>query len=223
MNQITRTDDLTQLVIQAQAGNGPARRAAFDRLAEHFQPVMYRHALGHLGDAHLAEDAVQEALLVAYTRIDQLRQPAAIAGWLRRIVITQCDRLTRSPQPPSEPIDAHWELAISEPSPETQLEADQIRQRVHSAIEALPAGEQDVTRAFYLNEMPQREIAAVLGLPLDTVKKRLQYARQHLRAFILAFDTALAEMVLPPGSQPVLQPVPIRDRPPAPRYSDYES
>ncbi len=71
------------------------RLAAFGRLVLRFQDMAYGCAYALLGNFHLAEDAAQEAFLTAYRRLGQLRQPGAFPGWFRRIVLSQCSRLTR--------------------------------------------------------------------------------------------------------------------------------
>jgi RNA polymerase sigma-70 factor (ECF subfamily) len=51
--------------------------------------------LALLGDSHLAEDVAQEAFVEAYRKLSALREPRAFAGWLRKIVLKHCDRITR--------------------------------------------------------------------------------------------------------------------------------
>ena len=53
------------------------------------------YAWSLLGDFHLAEDAAQEAFVVAFERLGQIEQPDAFAGWFRRIVWSACGRATR--------------------------------------------------------------------------------------------------------------------------------
>src|ERR1043165_3327702 len=48
-----------------------------------------------LGDAYLAQDTAQEAFVIAWQKLEQLREPAAFPGWFKRIVLSQCNRLTR--------------------------------------------------------------------------------------------------------------------------------
>jgi DNA-directed RNA polymerase specialized sigma24 family protein len=64
-------DELTQLVIRAQAGD----LDAFDVLVRRFQDMAVGYAYALLGDLHLAEDAAQEAFVGAYRNLGQLRAP----------------------------------------------------------------------------------------------------------------------------------------------------
>src|SRR5437763_10117781 len=90
---------------------------AFGRIVRRFQDMAVGYAASLLGDFHLAEDAAQEAFLEAWRDLPQLREPAAFAGWLRRIVFKQCHRLTRGRRLPTVPLEAAAALASPEPGP----------------------------------------------------------------------------------------------------------
>src|SRR5689334_12125737 len=69
--------------------------AALSELMRRFEEPAYRWAFDVLQDSHLAQDAVQEAFIAAYEHLDQLRDASAFPGWFKRIVLTQCSRMTR--------------------------------------------------------------------------------------------------------------------------------
>jgi RNA polymerase sigma factor (sigma-70 family) len=177
--------------------------------------MAFKQAYQTLRDTHMAEDAVQDAFLTAYLRIDQVRDPAAFPGWLRRIVMTQCDRLVRGVRPALESIEKRYDLATDKPGPETQVEVREIRRIVQAAVEALPEHERAVTEGYYMQGESQKEIAERLQVPVTTVKKRLQYAREHLRLLVrdinAVFDQAIADMLQAPP-EPERQPAYIRNR-----------
>ena len=89
--------DVDELIREAVDPDRPPaeRREAFGELVVRFQDMAFGCAYAVLGDFYLAEDAAQEAFITAWQRLDQLRAPGAFPGWLRRIVLTQCNRLTR--------------------------------------------------------------------------------------------------------------------------------
>ena len=175
-------------VRRAQSGDQAAREAAFERIVRDFRGMAYGLAYSRLSDSQLAEDAAQEAFLTAYERIAQLKDASAFPAWLRRIVLNHSDRLLRRQGPPLSSIDEQERLASAEPSPEAQFEARELRLRVRAAVAALPAIARDVTHDYYLRGDSQREIAERLNIPLATVKKRLQYARAHLRNLLTGFS-----------------------------------
>ena len=84
-------EERDQVIILAQRGD----KAAFESLVINYQDYAVAIAYGWLGDRELAGDVAQEAFLDVYHQLPQLRNPAAFSGWLRRIIIKQCDRITR--------------------------------------------------------------------------------------------------------------------------------
>jgi DNA-directed RNA polymerase specialized sigma24 family protein len=89
--------DVDDFVLTAADPDKPpaARREAFGELVIRFQDMAFACAFAVLGDVYLAQDAAQEAFIVAWQKLGQLREPAAFPGWFKRIVLTQCNRLIR--------------------------------------------------------------------------------------------------------------------------------
>lgn len=204
------------LVLRAQSGDQVERNAAFDHLVRDFEGMVYGVAYSRLSDSQLAEDAAQEAFLTAYKRIAQLHDVSAFPAWLKRIALTQTDRLLRRQGLALESVEQQDGLADAAPTPEAQLESLELRQRVRLAVAALPETARDVTRDYYLLGESQREISERLNIPLATVKKRLQYAREHLRNLLTGFSETLDRtMYGDPQPPKQLQPVYIsrRNRP----------
>ncbi len=197
--------DYAPLVMQAQVGDAQQRQSAFNELVAHFQKMAFYQAYRTLGDAHAAEDVVQEAFLTAYLHLDQLVEPLGFPNWLRRIVMTQCDRQVRRKK-------VEWgvwddeNMALADEGFEQEYELHDLQERVLLAVRALPDHERAVTEGFYLQGESTQELADRLQIPLTTVKKRLQYAREHLRAIVgglnAAMDQAIAE-ILPPAAPPL--------------------
>ena len=202
---------------RAKTGDEAERRAAFDMLARDFRGLAYRCAYGKLSDPQLAEDAAQEALLTAWQQISQLQDAAAFPQWLRRIVLNKADGILRR-QPINASMDEADALPSEAPTPEAALEAREMRQRLRLAVAALPAKERDLTRDFYFHGETQREISERLDIPLATVKKRLQYARERLRGLITGFSESLDRAIYGDPPQQEYQPayVTVRTRDPHP-------
>lgn len=176
-------DSYEQCIIEVQTAGitSPHAQEVFDTLIEQFQEAAFRWAVDALGDPLLAQDATQDAFLTAYRNIDQLREPRAFPGWLRRIVLTQCHRLTRGQHVVTRPLDDDADLVPESHDPAAEVEERERNERLRRAVDDLPEHERTVTELHYLTGLSQREIAEALGLPLTTIKKRLQYAREHLR------------------------------------------
>jgi len=170
--------NLTSTVEQAQAGD----LDAFGALVRECQDMAVRYARSLLGDAHLAEDAAQEAFVVAYRNLLDLRSPGAFPAWLRRIVFTRCDRITRRRQISAVPLDLAADVVTGNPGPDEAVEKREILDRVLKAIRALEERKAETAKLFYVDGYSQREVADFMAVPMATVKARLHAARQQLKA-----------------------------------------
>ena len=155
--------ELQALVRAAQDGD----KDAFGQVVRRFQDMAYASAYATVGDACLAQDIAQEAFLEAYLNLSQLRDPAASAGWFRRIVIANSHRQRRSQPVTTVPLEDVGSLYITLPDPALTLEETQLRQDVHSAIQRLPQSQRLVTVLFYVEGYAQQEIADYLELPVS--------------------------------------------------------
>mgnify|MGYP000932808922 CR=1 FL=1 len=165
------------------------RQDAFAEIVRRFQDMACASAFAILGDAHLAEDAAQESFLSAWRLMDNLREPDAFPGWFKSIVRTQCNRLTRNKRVPTVSWDTSPAAFAAAAAPSGTAGADPFRRaadadrdgRLHAALAALPEHERAAAVLYYLADYDQNEIAAFLGVPVTTVKKRLFTARRRLR------------------------------------------
>lgn len=159
------------LVLKAQAGDS----RAFGVLYGHCNPPLRRFAFRLCGDEQLAFDAVQEAWISLSSSLKKLEDPRAFRVWMYRTVRWRITDLVRKRGDVHQPLE-EAEVASVDESPElatsTQLGAH---------IRLLPDEERVTLVLFYLEEMKLTEIAAVLAVPVGTVKSRLFRAREHLR------------------------------------------
>jgi len=160
--------EFSQLVEAAQAGN----REAYAALVQRFQGMAYTMASRYVGNQHLAQDVVQDAIIEAFVHLPQLKEPSAFPGWFRQIVFRQCTRLLKQTTLPSSSLEA----ASPELVMQTEREAS-----VRSALASLPQHEQLVAALFYGRGYSYNEVSTLLKIPITTVKKRLYSARQKLR------------------------------------------
>jgi RNA polymerase sigma factor (sigma-70 family) len=160
---------------------GSEKSRAFGEIVRRFQDLAFACAYSVLGDFHLAEDAAQEAFLSAWRNLDQLRKPEAFPGWFKRIVLTQCNRLTRGKRLDTVALELVAEAPAAGPDPAAAYEGKERRAGILAAIQELPEHERMATLLYYIGDYSQSEIAAFLEVPVTTVKKRLFSARGKLR------------------------------------------
>ena len=179
--------DVDHIVVRAVDPNSPAaaRREAFGELVIRFQDMAFGCAFAVLGDAYLAQDTAQEAFVVAWQKLAQLREPAAFPGWFKRIVLTQCNRLTRCKRLQVVPLEAGVNASTADPGPHFSAERQELVTKVLQAINELPENERLVTTLFYVDGYTQSDIGEFLEVPVSTVNKRLYSARQRLKGNVV--------------------------------------
>lgn len=174
-------DSLITIVNQAQDGN----MNAYGELVRRFQDMAVGYAFGILGDAHLAEDAAQEAFIAAHADLSQLQSPEAFPSWFQRVIFKHCDRFTRRKRIPTIPVDEVEWVASDEKGADDLLLEKERHLDVRDAIRNLPGSERVVIALFYMSHSSLEQVGAVLALPVTTVKNRLRSAKKHLKERML--------------------------------------
>lgn len=132
-----------------------------------------------LRDPELARDAVQDALFRAWRDLRGLRDPERFDAWLYRLMVNAClDQLRRRGRRPIEIEIAEIHTAV-EPDPSAAI-AD--RDLVDGILRTLDPGGRAIVVLHYYVGMPLTDVAAVLEIPVGTVKSRLHRALGDLRA-----------------------------------------
>lgn len=178
-------DELTNLVLAAGGGDADA----FSDLVERFQDMAFAVALAKLDDFHFAQDAAQEAFLVAHRELlaGSLKDPTAFPGWLRTITLRQCSRLIRR-KSLAQPAASIPEPVAAEADPARLAEEQEMRRLTLAALRALPEPQRTAVALHYASGYTNTQIARVLDLPLTTVNKRLHDARRKMKEGL--FDMA---------------------------------
>lgn len=190
-----------QLVAAARARD----EAAIRELVRRMNPRLFRIARGILPTDAEAEEAVQEAYLAAFTRLDSFRGEARFSTWITRITINAARMQVRRPRPEKDQETVTDDLASSAdvlafPGVET-AEAGTGRHEVRALLEeALARLPPDLRLPFLLHEAEGQPILAIardLGLNPITVRTRLFRARRRLRAALEARLRGGFETVFP--------------------------
>lgn len=138
-------------------------------------------AIALLGYTAEADDAVQDAAVVALRRIGDVRDPAAAGAWLRMVVRNACRARLRSTR--DIPVADGWDLTASTlATPEQLLDDHALRDWVWQAVEQLspPVRMVMILRHFSLGVTSYEQIARALGVPVGTVRSRLNHGRAKL-------------------------------------------
>ncbi len=169
-------------------------RAAFTRLYREAAPTLIRYASGLLaGDREAAEDAVDEAFVAIWQQAGRFDGRGDAMGWMRRIVRNKAIDWLRKQREVSASGGAALENFANkpsgEPTPFDQAEQRSSATKLREALSGLSFEHREAIWLCYFEEMPLREIAAVVGCPENTVKTRLFHARKMLRESALISET----------------------------------
>jgi RNA polymerase sigma-70 factor (ECF subfamily) len=171
-------DDEAALVQRARAGDAQA----FEQLVRGGQSRVRQQLrrLAH-GDAALADDLAQEAFVQAWRQLPAFRFEARFSTWLHRVAYTtflmHLRRRRDEPMPP---------LAV--PEQESARTDPALRLDVARAVDGLPEHERVAIQHCYGLDLSHEEAAAVLGLPLGTLKSHVARAKAHLRLRLAAWQ-----------------------------------
>ena len=174
-----------------EAAQAAKRREFEERLAE-CGPLAYRVARSVLRNDADAEDVAQEALLRAYRRFDGLRDAQRFRGWLVRIVFRLALDRARSAKR-REVRETEWAQPARRPAPATAEElaaSSEFQAHFDRALDALPDKLRLVLLLSAMEGHTLEEVAAMLGLPIGTVKSRLFAGRKKLAEKLQCYVTS---------------------------------
>ena len=168
----------TGLVERAREGDD----VAFAELVDLDGDLCYAIAYRILRDAERAQDAVQQAFLIAWRELPRLRDADRFGPWLHRLLVNACYEELRRHRRWSVRLRA---MPVDGPSiPDSTLTIDD-RDTLDRAFVRLTPQHRAVVVLHHYAGLPLAEVADVVGIPLGTVKSRLHYATKTLRAAIV--------------------------------------
>ena len=182
-----------ELVVQLKQGN----KDAFDLLYDKYKNLAVRNAYLIIGNLSDAEDAVQEAFLISYFRINELKNHSGYKAWLMQILIRRTYRLAKKTKrefASDKVTEFHFDGIAGEAmpredmtdqsSPLSKLITREEADRVMAAVNELPIKQRIVIVLYYYNDLGIEEIAAILHIRAGTVKSRLFTARNNLKQLL---------------------------------------
>lgn len=172
---------MTQAIDVRSAAGGD--RAAFSRLVEGTRHAVTSIALGILRDVRASEDVAQEVYLQAWKDLPSLRSADSFLPWIRQLTRNEALTHARS-QRRFEKRHAPWhdDADVALPAPLETAISEEERLVLEEALAAMPDDARDVLTLFYREGRSIRQVAHLLGLSEAAVKKRLERARDALRA-----------------------------------------
>jgi RNA polymerase sigma-70 factor (ECF subfamily) len=162
---------LSLLVVRGQAGD----ESAFAELVARTGPRLRYFVRSLVGEA--ADDVAQLMWLDIWRGLPRLTDPAAFPAWAYRVARDRCYRHLRQRPPPAS-------LTETEVPDDAPAFSPADAAEVHVALAELPAGPRELLVLRFLDELSYDDQAAVLSVPVGTVRSRLHHAKKALRIIL---------------------------------------
>ena len=176
------------LVARAQGG----AQDAWAELVHRHHAAVFRTAHAALLSHVEADDAAQDAWIAAWRHLGEFRGQASFRTWMltiawrkaldrRRSVVGWLRALRLDRQGEGEDDVWAFQLTATAPTAEMDIIDREQRQRIRRLLKGLPGGHRDALLVMATRDLPYADAAAVLGVPVGTLKWRVSEARRMLR------------------------------------------
>jgi RNA polymerase sigma-70 factor (ECF subfamily) len=172
-----------ELISRLRAGE----QRAFVELIERYKARIFHTTLRILGNREDAEEAAQDTFVRAFRGLENFREESTFSTWIYRICVNTClnslesRKRFKSQDIEKTPVE---ELPYIE-SPESDFADEDLQARVFSAIKELPPKYRTVLVLYHIQHLAYQEIAAIMQMPMGSVKTHLFRARALLRERVL--------------------------------------
>jgi RNA polymerase sigma factor (sigma-70 family) len=158
---------------------------AFEALFRRYYPRLRRFLEQMTRRPQLVDEILNDTMMVVWRKAATFNQRSKVSTWIIGIALR---RSLKAIERFDEPIDFDPDAATTpaESGPEEQLLRQETRARLGDALRSLSAEHRTVVELTYFEGCTYREIAAIVGCPVDTVKTRMFHARRRLKALLEA-------------------------------------
>jgi RNA polymerase sigma factor (sigma-70 family) len=164
-----------QTAVVRKACKGDAEAQAW--LYNQYSKSMFNICTRMTGNRNDAEDVLQDAFIIAFRNLVQLKDPMQFGGWLKRIVVNECIRYGKK--------NFYWNEWEDERNNQPEDEAEWWKtinfEIIHREIKGLPDGCRQVFNLFVVEDYSHKDIADQLGISESTSKSQYHRARQLLK------------------------------------------
>ena len=165
-------------------GSSTIERTLLERIetlfTEHVDAV-YNVAYRVLWNTDDAEDVTQTTFVKAFLHLDQLKDEAKVRAWLLQVAYREAITVIRRRRDvPTDPVDLSAEVSTAK-GPEDLAVMSAMAAHISEALMAMDQDERMAVVLRDIEELPMREVAAVLDVGLSAAKMRVHRGRQSLR------------------------------------------
>lgn len=165
-------------------------KEAFEALYRLYGPRLQRFICSVTKQPALVEEIIDDSMLVVWRKAYTFNHTAKVSTWIFAIAYRQSLKaLRRLGQRADTTADEQPDLPT--PGPDDALQQQQLHQQLEHALEALSPEQRAVMELTYYFGYACREVAQIMGCPLDTVKTRMFHARRKLKVSLAAQREAI--------------------------------
>jgi len=183
-NSKTNTGEIERLVQACRAGD----RASFDELVGLYQRRAMQVAVRLLADAEEAAEAVQNGFVKAFLSIDKLREPKRFEAWFFRIIANTAISQRKAAKGRAEKIKISGDCENTKAfSPEYKEVGKELKEVIQRAMLKLSKKQAQAIALFGIEDLPQDEVAEIMGCSAEAVRWHVFKARQKLKVLLKDF------------------------------------
>ena len=157
---------------------------SYSVLVNRYKTMVYNMAFRMVGDEDTAKDLAQESFIAAYKGLGQFRFGSKFSSWLYSIALNKCRdhlKLEKDSVSTDEISDI---MPASGTSPERATAAEQSKDILQRALDALPVEYRQVLILKHIEELDYQEIAGITGTSIPALKVRAHRGREMLKKIL---------------------------------------
>ncbi|MFC5524844.1 RNA polymerase sigma factor [Rhodanobacter ginsengisoli] len=156
---------------------------AFESLYRAYQPRLKRFIGRMTRQPTLIEEVLDDTMMVVWRKAHTYNHAAKVSTWIFAVAYRQTLKALRHSDDTVEFGDEQ-QAASSAAGPDAELQQDELHRHIGDALAGLSAEQRAVIELTYYLGYGYREIAEIMGCPVDTVKTRMFYARRKLKTLL---------------------------------------
>jgi RNA polymerase sigma-70 factor (ECF subfamily) len=158
-------------------------RSAFERLYCSYERRVFHYVYTLVADASLAEEIVSDTMFAVWRGAGTFASTSRVSTWIFGIARHKALDAVRRSRPRQREVELDGAVTLPHPQehPEEGVLRNQLAKLTQRGMAALTREHQEILRLVFYEEQPYEEISTLLGIPPNTVKTRVYYAKQRLK------------------------------------------
>jgi RNA polymerase sigma-70 factor (ECF subfamily) len=153
---------------------------AFERLYRIYQPRLSRFVSNLVKRPSIVEEVLDDTMMVVWQTAGSFRGTSKLSTWIFAIAYRKALKARARWPDPVEDDDRDQQVS-EDPAPDAELQRSRLHDALVKAMAQLSADQRAVVDLTYFHGLGYRDIADIVGCPIDTVKTRMFHARRRLK------------------------------------------